>query len=276
MGRNSLWARLLKDRGAAASLAILSLFVLGGIFSKAIAPDDPSQMSRNLLAPPSLDHPFGTDELGRDLLSRVIYGARTSLTIAVFSVALGTAIGLFFGLIAAYYGQLTDSVVMRIMDAFMAFPGLILALVLASILGPGVKSAVIAISCFSIPSVSRLLRASVLEVKERPFVEASRAAGAGDRYLMFRVILPNCSSPILVHIAFASAGAILVEAGLAFLGLGVQPPTPSWGSLLDYGRRYSSQAYWYVVAPGGVLFIVVMALNILGDSLRDLLDPQTR
>lgn len=273
--RNHRWRRLLKDKGAVVSLLIITLFVLVGVFSHQLVPHDPSQLSRNLLAPPSRTHPFGTDELGRDLLSRIIYGARTSLTIAIVSVLLGTSIGLIFGITAAYYGHAVDSIIMRIMDGFMAFPGLIMALALASIMGPGVRSAVIAIALFSVPSVSRLLRASVLDIKTRPFVEASRAAGAGDGYLMLRVILPNCSSPILVHLAFAAAGAILIEASLAFLGLGVQPPTPSWGSLLDYGRRYSSQAYWYVVAPGGVLFIVVMALNILGDSLRDLLDPQT-
>jgi peptide/nickel transport system permease protein len=280
-GARSPWSStlqaLVRDPTTVVGGTLFLIVVLAAAGAQQIAPYDPLQVHvRDRLQLPSVTYLLGTDELGRDLLSRVIYAARVSLAVGVVAVLIAALGGVTLGLIAGFFGGNVDAVIMRCMDAVLAFPAIILALAIISALGPSPVNAMIAIGIVTIPSFARITRGSLLSLKEREFVEASRANGATSTYLMFRVLLPNTLSPIMVQCSIAFANAILTEAALSFLGLGVQPPTPSWGSMLDFGRKYLTQTPWYSVSPGAAIFVAVLSLNLVGDGLRDALDPRLR
>jgi peptide/nickel transport system permease protein len=265
---------MLRDRAAMAGLVVFLALVSMAIFAEWVAPYDPAAVHmRDRLQEPSAAHWLGTDELGRDVLSRIIFGARASLAVGSIAVGIAATAGIMLGLSASYYGGPVDSLIMRILDGLLAFPSVILALAIMTALGPYLFNAMLAIGIVSIPAFARITRGSVLSLKETEFVEAARASGATDSYLMLRVLLPNCLSPLLVQVSVSFA-AILVEAALTFLGLGVQPPTPSWGGMLDTGRKYLDQTAWYSVSAGAAIFLTVLSLNLLGDGLRDALDPR--
>jgi peptide/nickel transport system permease protein len=223
---------------------------------------------------PSLRHLFGTDEIGRDVLSRVIWGARASLLAGLVSVSIALALGMPLGLVSGYQGGIVDGVAMRMIDAMLAIPFLILAIALAAFLGPNLTNAMIAIGVSQMPVFARLTRAQVLAAKHEDYVEAARALGNPDRRILLRHILPNISAPILVQATLAIAAAIIAEASLSFLGLGQQPPAPSWGSMLNTAKNFLSQAPWMAVWPGLAIFTLVLSFNLLGDGLRDALDPR--
>jgi peptide/nickel transport system permease protein len=263
-------------------LALIGLWVVLAIAAAAIlapwlvhvSPIKPDFGS--VLTPPSFAHPMGTDDLGRDEFSRVIFGARIALLAGVISVSIAVMIGLPVGLLSGYYGGRVDDVVMRLTDALLSFPFLVLALALVAILGAGVDKAMIAIGLVFTPRFIRLSRAQVLGEREQPYVEAARAMGAGDGRILWRHLLPNSLSPLLVQASLDMAGAITAEATLSFLGLGTQPPTPAWGSMLNLAQSYLSTAPWTAIFPGLAIFFTVLALNLLGDGLREALDPRLR
>jgi peptide/nickel transport system permease protein len=268
---------LTRDRAALAGAILFACILAAAILAPALAPYDPLavRMSERLELP-TARHLLGTDELGRDVLSRIIFGARASLGVGVIAVAIAAIAGTGLGLLAGYYGGFPGTLIMRGVDGLLAFPAIILAMALIATLGPSLVNAAIAIGIVFIPSFARLAQASALSLKEREFVEAARASGATDQYLLARVLLPNHLSPLLVQVSVSFANAILTEAALSFLGLGVLPPTPSWGAMLDTGRKYLDQTPWYSVAAGGAIMVAVLGLNLLGDGLRDALDPRLR
>ena len=268
-----LWRDRTAMVGVVLFLVILAMALLAGF----VAPYDPAAVHvRDRLQLPTTTYLLGTDELGRDLLSRIIFGARVSLSVGVIAVGIAATVGIVLGLAGGYYGGLADSLIMRGLDGLLAFPAVILALAIMTVLGPSVVNAMIAIGVVSIPTFARITRGSVLSLREKEFVEAARVSGATDRYLMARVLLPNCLSPLLVQASVSFANAILTEAALSFLGLGIQPPTPSWGAMLDTGRKYLDQTPWYSFSAGAAIFLVVLSLNLLGDGLRDALDPRLK
>ena len=255
--------------------AVVLLFVLVACLAPLLAPYDPLQA--NFLAirkPPTWAHPFGTDDVGRDVLARVIYGARTSLLAGVVSVSIAVAIGVLFGLAAGYIGGTFDLLAMRVIDAMLAIPSLVLAIALAAFLGPNLTNAMIAIGITATPAFVRLTRAQVMAVKVESYVEAAISVGDTHLQLLARHILPNAINPIIVQVTLSISTAIIAEASLSFLGLGQQPPSPSWGSMLNAARGFLSQAPWMAIWPGAAIFVVVIAFNLLGDGLRDLLDPR--
>ncbi|HLH73294.1 MAG TPA: ABC transporter permease [Chloroflexota bacterium] len=267
--------RLLRTRLAGFGLVVLGLLVLLAIFASVLAPYDPQdQALESVLQAPSSVHLFGTDDLGRDILSRVIYGSRVSLEVGLISVSVALVGGCFIGLVAGYFGGLVDEALMRAMDALAAFPALILALAITSALGMGIGNAMIAIGIVYIPAFARLVRGQSLSVRERDFVTAARSLGAGHFRIMFCHIWPNVTAPIIVQASLSVGFAIITEAALSFLGVGVRPPTPSWGSMLNEGYQYLETAPWMSVAPGAAIFITVLGLNLLGDGLRAMLDPR--
>ena len=228
------------------------------------------------LQPPSLATPMGTDELGRDLLARVIHGAQVSLQVGAVAVLIALTIGLTLGLVAGYYGGTLDAFMMRVVDIGFAFPGLVLAIVITGLLGPSRTNAMIAIGIVYAPAFARVVRASVLEILSRPFVEASRALGSSTPAIMLRHLLPNIVAPVIVMITVYLSTAILSEAALSFLGLGTQPPEPSWGGMLNASRTYMELAPWMTIFPGLAIMVVIMGFNFLGDGLRDVLDPRLK
>jgi len=253
------------------------LLVLVAILAPLIAPHSPTDMNvLRRMDSPSLDHPFGTDRYGRDEFSRIIFGARVSLQVGIIAVSIGVGTGLFFGLIAGYYGRLLDSLIMRFMDILFAFPSILLALVVIAVLGPGLTNTMVAIGITNMPVFTRLVRASVLSVREEEYVSAAIALGVKDYRLLGRHVLPNVLAPVIVQASLALSGAILTEAALSFLGLGIQPPTPSWGSMLSEARRYMELAPWTAIFPSLAIMITVMCFNLFGDGLRDILDPKIR
>jgi peptide/nickel transport system permease protein len=279
--RGSVTHRLLRvlgrDRGAFLGAVLFVGVVAAAIFAGSLTPYNPLAIKmQERLEVPSAAHLFGTDELGRDVLSRILFGARASLAVGVIAVSIAGTIGTALGLAAGFYGGAVNVVIMRTVDGLLAFPALILAMALTATLGPSLTNAAIAIGIVSIPVFARLAQASALAIKEREFTDAARASGASDPYVLFRVLLPNHLSPLLVQVSVSFANAILTEAALSFLGLGVQPPTPSWGAMLDTGRKYLDQTAWYSVAAGGAILVAVLGLNLLGDGLRDALDPRLR
>ncbi len=268
---------LLRNRYAVAGGLIVALFALIALAAPVIAPYDPiAQDYMSLLQGPSLAHPFGTDNFGRDILSRVMYGGRISLTIGFLGTALGVLIGVTIGILAGYYGGWLDSVLMRLLDILLAFPGLLLAITIIAVLGVGAVNVVVAIGIFSVPTFARVLRGSILSLKEADFVTAARAAGADDRRLMVVHLLPNAIQPVLVIATLRLGTAILTAASLSFLGLGIRPPSPEWGAMLSDGRDYLQAAPHVAIFPGLAILITVLALNLLGDGLRDALDPKMR
>jgi dipeptide transport system permease protein len=273
----------LRHKGALAGLGVLVLVVLAAIFADLVAPHAPDRQFRDaVLQPPawtargSWTFPLGTDPIGRDILSRLIHGARFSLLIAIGVVALSLVAGITIGAIAGFAGGIVDLVVARLMDVLMALPGLLLAIIVVAILGPGMVNAVIAISIVFLPHIVRTARAAVLVEMAKTYVAATRLAGAKPGFLLFDTILPNCMAPLLVQAALCFSGAILEAAALGFLGLGAQPPTPEWGTMLADSREFVLRAWWVVTFPGLAILIVVLALNVLGDGLRDALDPRLR
>lgn len=267
--------RLARNRLAMLGLAIIAIFVALAVLAPWIAPHDPLRSSfAKRLQPPSAEHWLGTDELGRDMFSRLLYGARISLRIGLISVFIGTVIGVPLGAISAYYGGWVDLIVQRVIDVMLAFPGILLAIVLVSTLGVGLENVMIAVGIVSVPVYTRLVRGSALALKRKDFVEAARAAGARDLVIIARHILPNCVAPVIVQSTLQVGSSILWAAGLGFLGLGAQPPTPEWGTILSRGRQYLLVAPHITTATGLSIMLVVLGFNLLGDGLRDALDPR--
>jgi dipeptide transport system permease protein len=277
------WFYFSRSRGAVIGLAIFVLIVLTAVFAPFVAPHLPHDQDRTkLLLQPFFmqggdpSYLLGTDAVGRDILSRLIFGARFSLFIGVVVVTLSVVAGVLIGLIAGYFGGWIDTVIMRIMDIILAFPSLLLALVLVAVLGPGLTNAMIAISLVNQPHFVRLTRAAVLTERGKDYVVGSRVAGAGTLRLMFLTILPNCLAPLIVQATLAFSAAILDAAALGFLGMGAQPPTPEWGTMLAEAREFIQRAWWVVTFPGLAILITVVAINLMGDGLRDALDPKLK
>jgi len=276
-GVRHLLRRFARNRMALVGLWVVLLIIALAVFAAWIAPYSPIKPDFfSVLTPPGPRHPMGTDDLGRDVLSRVIFGTRTSLLAGVISVGIAVLAGLPLGLISGYYRGPLDDVLMRITDAMLSFPFLVLALALAAVLGAGLDKAMIAIGIVFMPGFIRLSRGQVLSEREQNYVEAARALGAGDGRIIWKHILPNIVSPVLVQASLSTAAAITAEAALSFLGLGTQPPTPSWGSMLNFAQPYLGTAPWMALYPGLAIFITVLALNLLGDGLREALDPRVR
>ena len=271
-----IWKRLRKQGLAMIGGGILFLLLFVALCAPVLAPHDP--MEQNLYArlePPSLEHPLGTDDFGRDILSRMIYGSRISLRIGGASITAALLVGTLLGLWAGYWGGWADTLIMRCMDLLLAFPSILLAIAIVAVAGPGIDNAIMAVSVVLIPQFARLVRSSVLTVRETAYVEAARALGAGQMRILFVGILPNCMAPIIVQTTLGLGTAILDAAGLSFLGLGAQPPMPEWGAMLAGGRELLFEAPWVMTFPGLAIFIVVLAINLFGDGLRDALDPKT-
>jgi peptide/nickel transport system permease protein len=269
--------RLLRRKGAIFGLAVIALFVAVAAFAPLIAPYDPAAQSWTLVRkPPSWPHWFGTDDVGRDLLSRIIFGARASLLAGVISVCIAVGVGVPLGLCAGYLGGVIDALLSRLTDAMLACPYLILAIALAAFLGPSLGNAMIAIGITTTPIFLRLTRGQVMAVKVEDYVEAARAVGNPRWRIALVHILPNILPALAVQASLSIAAAIIAEASLSFLGLGQQPPEPSWGSMLNSAQRFLSNAPWLAVWPGLAIFLTVMSFNLLGDGLRDALDPKER
>jgi peptide/nickel transport system permease protein len=266
-----------KNRGAVIGSAVLIFLVLITLFANWIAPYDPiTVVPRDSQQPPSRTHFMGTDLLGRDILSRVIFGARLSLLIGLASVCIGATIGTIVGLGAGYYGGWLEAVIMRVVDAMLAFPGILLALTVIVGLGTGIVNVMIAVGVATIPGYARLTRGTVLSAKENVYVEAARVMGCSSTRIMFRHILPNVIAPVIVLSTLRFGIAILSAAGLSFLGLGAQPPTPEWGLMVSMGRTYLGKAWWMSTFPGLAITVAVVAINLVGDGLREALDPKLR
>ena len=263
-----VWRRPLAIAGAV--IAVVWLVV--AVFAPLIAPYDPLAQTFTALQPPSLDHPFGTDELGRDVLSRVIYGARVSIPLALLLVSLAALIGGVLGAIAGYFRGIADGTVMRVTDLVFAFPAIILAMVVTAVLGRGLRNAVLAIVIVAWPAYARVVRGLVLSIGDSEYVQSARLLGVSSRKTLFRDVLPNVAGPVLVLATLDLGTAILLLAGLSFLGLGAQPPNPEWGSMVASGTQYFEQ-WWIGTFPGLAIFTAVVAFNFLGDSLRDFFDP---
>ena len=271
------WRRLLKRRGAIFGLAMVVFFILLALFAPWISPYDPLATSWGAIRKaPSMQHWFGTDDIGRDVLARVIWGARASLSAGVISVSIALSVGVPLGIAAGYAGGTVDMVISRLTDAMLACPFLILAIALAAFLGPNLTNAMIAIGIAATPIFIRLTRGQVLAVKVEDYVEAARAVGNPHLRIALRHILPNVIPPLIVQATLAIAAAVIAEASLSFLGLGQQPPAPSWGSMLNTAQRFLTNAPWMAVWPGLAIFLTVLSFNILGDGLRDALDPKER
>ena len=267
--------RLLRRRAAVVGLAVVVFFIALAVIAPLLAPYDPIATDwRAVRKPPSALHLFGTDELGRDVLARVIWGARASLMAGLVSVSIALAVAVPLGLLSGYLGGVVDGLLMRIIDAMLAIPFLVLAIALAAFLGPSLTNAMIAIGVVQTPIFTRLTRGQALAVKHEDYIEAARAVGNPHRRILLRHILPNILAPILVQATLAIAAAIIAEASLSFLGLGQQPPAPSWGSMLNTASHFLSQAPWMAVWPGLAIFSLVLSFNLLGDGLRDALDPR--
>jgi peptide/nickel transport system permease protein len=278
--RIGVWAvtkAVLKHKVSCVGVVIIILLSLMAIFAPLLAPHDPHEQDLyHVLENPSRKHLLGTDDVGRDLLSRVIYGSRISLLVGVGATIFAAVIGVILGLIAGYKGGIVDMIIMRITDTFMCIPGLILLLVMAAALGPGLHNIIIAISLIGWTGFARIIRGQVLMVRELPYIEAANAAGASGFRIMFKHLLPNSLAPIIVAASITIGGVIMLESAAAFLGLGVQPPTPSWGKALRIGYSYLEVVPLFSIAPGLMITLAILAFNFLGDGLRDALDPRLR
>jgi dipeptide transport system permease protein len=276
------WRYFSENHGAVAGLVLFVALVIVAVAAPVFAPFDPDQQFRDALLMPPLTRGseglflLGTDALGRDILSRLIFGARFSLFIGVVVVSVSLIGGVIIGMFAGFFRGWIDTVIMRVMDIILAFPSLLLALTLVAILGPGLTNAMIAIAIVAQPHYVRLTRAAVLTERNRDYVTAARVSGAGPLWLMFVTILPNCMAPLIVQAALSFSGAILDAAALGFLGMGAQPPTPEWGTMLAESREFITRAWWVVTFPGLAILITVLAINLMGDGLRDALDPKLK
>jgi len=277
------WQSYAQSRGALIGLALVVLLVLLAIFADVVSPHPPNEQYREFtLTPPAWDAGgttrflLGTDPVGRDMLSRLIHGTRLSLLIGVISVAISLSFGIVLGLAAGFFRGLTETIIMRVMDVMLALPSLLLAIAVVAILGPGLANAMYAIAIVLLPHYVRLTRAAVIAEARREYVTSSRIAGAGALRLMFNTILPNCAAPLIVQATLGFSNAILDAAALGFLGLGAQPPTPEWGSMLSSALEFIERAPWVVTFPGLAILITVLAFNLMGDGLRDALDPRLK
>jgi len=269
--------RFVKNKAAAFGLVVIIILLFCALFPSVIAPYgfDDQDLSKQFIQP-GKEYIFGTDNVGRDIFSRVIYGARMSLIVGFISVSISCAIGVTLGLIAGYYSGVIDNVIMRIIDVMLAIPHILLAISIVAMLGAGFQNLIIAIGIGAVPGYARIIRASVLSIKEEEFIEAARSVGSSDMRIMFKHILPNCMAPIIVQATMSIAGAILSAAALSFIGLGISPPTPEWGSMLSSGRAFLRDYWWVVTFPGLAIMITVYAFNLFGDGLRDALDPRLK
>jgi ABC-type dipeptide/oligopeptide/nickel transport system permease subunit len=274
----ALWNGMKRKPLGGASALLILLLVFTAIFADVLAPYDPLlARPEDRLAPPSWQHPFGTDDIGRDVFSRIIYGARISLWVGLLAVGIGTVSGTIIGLVCGYWEGWLDLILQRFMDALMTIPGLILALAIVSVLTPNTTNAMLAIAIVIIPGNSRIVRGTVLSAKQNPYVEAARALGCRHLHILARHILPNVTAPILIIASIWLGNAIFIEASLSFLGLGTQPPTPSWGLMLSStGRAFMEQAPWLAIFPGLAISLAVLGFNLFGDTLRDIWDPKLR
>lgn len=274
--------RLLRHRGAVAGLVVILLFFAAALLAPSLSPYDPLAQDLNRrLQGPSSAHPLGTDDFGRDILSRVMYGARISLTVGFMSVGIAVVGGLLLGLVAGFYttgrwGRMIDIIIMRTSDILLAFPAVLLAISIVTAFGPGLRNAMLAIAIIYLPRFIRIVRAAILVEKEHTYIEAGQALGMSHRRLLLRHLLPNVMSPVIVQATLGLAEAIIEAAALSFLGLGATPPTPEWGAMLSEGRSYLRLAPWVTFFPGIAIFLIVVSFNLLGDGLRDALDPRLR
>ncbi len=282
-GLKDFWFYFSVNRGAVIGLFVFTAIILVAIFAPLVAPHNPTEQYREFMLRPPFWHdggswsfPLGTDAVGRDILSRLIYGAQYSLLVGFVIVVIAMCVGITIGLLSGFFGGAVDNIFMRIMDVMLAFPSLLLALVMVAILGPGLINAVIAITLVLLPHFSRLTRAAVMAEKEREYVIAAKLAGAKKLRLMFKTILPNCLAPLVVQATLSFSNAILDVAALGFLGMGAQPPTPEWGTMLSEAREFILRAWWVVTFPGLAILITVLAINLIGDGLRDALDPKLK
>jgi len=271
-----LLRRLLRRPSAVIGGAVVLVFVAVALTAPVISPHDPNDVAaRQRRKPPSAEHRLGTDEIGRDVLSRVIYGARVSLQVGVIAIGIALTGGTILGVIAGYFGRHVDTVIMRLTDVMLAFPGILMAIAIVAILGPGLYNVMIAVGIEAIPVYARTARASTLSVRETEYVLGARAIGAGHLRILVRYIMPNIVAPLIVLATIGVAGSILAAAGLSYIGLGAQPPTAEWGAMLAAARTYIREAWWMSTFPGLAIALVVLALNLFGDGLRDALDPRT-
>lgn len=274
-----VWRMLKKNKMALLGLVILCILVLLALFADVIANYDTVVIKQNLggrLQGQSAAHWLGTDEFGRDIFARLIHGARVSLKVGIIAVGISIVCGGTLGALAGYYGGKLDNIIMRIMDIFLAVPSILLAIAIVSALGPSIINLMVAISVSNIPRYARIVRASVLSIRDQEFVEAAKAIGASNARIIFRHIIPNSLAPVIVQGTLGVASAILSTAGLSFIGLGIQPPAPEWGSMLSGGRQYLRYAWWVTTFPGVAIMITILSLNLLGDGLRDALDPRLK
>ncbi|MFH1032971.1 MAG: ABC transporter permease [Pseudomonadota bacterium] len=276
-GASQFWSTLSLNRLAMAGLAVVICLVLVAACAPWVAPFDPNAIDvKSILLAPSWQHPFGTDELGRDVFSRMMYGARVSLQVGFVAAGLATLVGVALGAVAGYYGGWLEAAIMRFTDMMLCFPTFFLILAVIALLDPNILNIMAVIGLTSWMGVARLVRAEFLTLKEREFVVAVRSLGAGDARIIFRHILPNAMAPVLVALTLGVAGAILTESGLSFLGLGVQPPEPSWGNILNQGKDNIEIAWWLSLFPGLAILVTVLGYNLLGEGIRDALDPRLR
>ena len=272
-----IWRRFRRNKQAMVGMCMLLLMIFSAIFASVISPYDPLQQDIiNRLQPPSAAHFFGTDELGRDIFSRILYGSRISLTVGLIAVSISSVVGCARGAIAGYYGGVLDNVIMRCTDVLMAIPSILLNISIVAALGTGLQNVMIAIGISSVPAYCRIMRASLLSLKDQEFVDASRAAGASDPYIILNHILPNSLAPLIVQATLKIGGAILSCASMSFIGLGIVPPTPEWGAMLSTGRDFLRDAPHLTAFPGMAIMFAVFAMNLMGDGLRDALDPKLK
>ena len=273
-GASRTWRTLLSKPTFVIGAVFLLLMIAAAVFAPALAPHAPDSMANDRYVPPGGEHLFGTDNLGRDILSRLLYGARLSLTVGFVVVGLAATAGTLLGITAGYLRGAVDSFVMRAMDIMLAFPDILLALIIITMLGPSLVNVMIALGVAGIPTYTRIARSATLEVSELEFIEASRALGSRRLLILLRHVLPNMFQPILVVATLGVAGAILAAAGLSFIGLGAEPGTPEWGAMLSDARTYMRRAWWMAAIPGIVITLTVLAINLVGDAVRDALDPR--
>lgn len=275
----AVWRRLKKNKMAVLGLIILAVIIFFAVFADVFFDYETLVIQQNAslkLQPPSVEHWLGTDEVGRDILARIVHGARISLQVAFATIAIATVVGGLLGAIAGYGSRRVDDVIMRVMDIFLAIPSILLSIALVSAMGTSVTNMMLAISISNIPPFARIVRSAVLTIKNEEYIEAARAIGASDKRIILKHILPNCMAPIIVQATLSIAGSILAIASLSFIGLGISPPTPEWGSMVSTGRQYFRAAWWVCAFPGFAIMLTILSLNLLGDGLRDALDPKLK
>ncbi|RXZ83149.1 ABC transporter permease [Paenibacillaceae bacterium] len=275
VGWKAFYKKLSKNKAALIGGYFLIFVCIAALIGPYLTSYDPTKVDYSIkLLKPSTDHWFGTDHNGRDIFTRIVHGMQLTLSVGIFSVVVGASIGVVLGIFSGYYGGKIDTIIMRIMDILLAFPGILLALAIVSVLGKSLTNVIIAVGIFSIPTFARVVRGATLSVCKLEYIDAMRALGAGDMRIIFKHILPNITSPIIVQATLRIAIAILTASGLSFLGLGAQPPTPEWGAMLNDGRNYLAEYPHVALFPGIAIVLVVIALNLFGDGLRDVLDPK--